>query len=230
MKNTDRAILIHRSPYSNSSLITTFYTEQRGLQKFIFKGGKKKAYSLFPLAATELTFYGRNKDLLNLTIVDSLFPTTFQFNPIKSSIAFFIAEVVQKCVIIEDADTNIFRLLQRYSFELNENDEVQLFPLQFLIDFSDVLGFLPLRENTDAKIFNIDTGRFQYSLSNNLRTFKGESIDLLIRLIEKSTLPFLPTKEVRDSAMNVYLNYFSVHIPKFTKLESLDILKEVLSE
>lgn len=230
MKAVDYGILIHRSPYSSSSLITTFYTEKNGLQKFIFKGGKKKAHSLFPMAATELTYYGRNKELLSLTEVDPSFPMTFQFNPIKSSIAYFMAEVVQKCVLSGDPDSNVYHLLKKYTFELNENDEVQLFPLQFLIDFSDMLGIMPLRNDLSANVFNIDTGNFQHSLSNELRSFKGESVLLLIQLIEKSTLLSLPKKEVRNESLRIYLNYFSIHIPKFKTLESYEILREILSD
>ncbi len=230
MKSIDYGVLIHRSPYSSSSLITTFYTEKNGLQKFIFKGGKKKSHSLFPMAVTELTYYGRNSDLLSLTDVEAIFPMTFQFNPIKSSIAYFMAEVVQKCVLVGDPDPHIYSLLKKYVFQLNENEEVQLFPLQFLIDFSDLLGIRPLRNDSTANIFNIDTGNFQHTLSNELRSFKGPSIDLLIHLIDKTNLELWPEKEVRNDALRIYLNYFSIHIPKFKKLASYEILKEILSD
>ena len=230
MKSTDNGVLIHRSPYSSSSLLTTFFTEKNGLQKFIFKGGKKKAHSLFPMAATELTYYGRNSNLLSLTDVEATFPMTFQFNPVKSSIAYFMAEVVQKCVLLGDPDPLIYHLLKKYAFQLNENDEVQLFPLQFLVDFSDLLGILPLRNDSTAHIFNIDTGNFQHTLSNELRSFKGPSIDLLIHLIDKTKLEIWPEKEIRNDALRIYLNYFSIHIPRFKKLDSYAILTEILSD
>jgi len=230
MKSTDKGVLIHRSPYSSSSLLTTFYTEKNGLQKFIFKGGKKKAHSLFPMAATELTFYGRNSNLLSLTDVEAIFPMTFQFNPIKSSIAYFIAEVVQKCVLVGDPDPKVYNLLKDYVFQLNESEEIQLFPLQFLVDFSDLLGILPLRNDLTAHVFNIDTGNFQQTLSSELRSFKGPSIDLLIHLIDKTKLEIWPEKEVRNNALGIYLNYFSIHIPRFNKLDSYEILKEILND
>ena len=230
MKSTDEGVFIHRSPYSSNSLLTTFFTKDNGLQKFIFKGGKKKAHSLFPMSVSELSYYGRNKDLLSLTDVEQAFPITFQFDPVKSTIAYFIAEVVQKCVLGGDADQSIYFLLKKYAFELNENEEVHLFPLQFLIDFSNVLGFMPLRNDFTARVFNIDSGDFQHTMSQQLRTFKGPSIDLLIELIEKSQLKEWPTKENREEALKIFLNYYSIHVPKFKKLESYEILKEILND
>ena len=101
MKLTDDAISIHKSDYSSSSLIATFLTKKNGLQKFIFKGGKKKAHNIFPLALSEITYYGRNTDLLNLTDVESRFPQQLQFNPVKSPFCkhFFIISAIKKAIV-----------------------------------------------------------------------------------------------------------------------------------
>ena len=99
MKAVDEGVFLHRTPYSANSLITTFYTREKGLQKFLFKGGKKKGYQLYPLSVSELNFYGREgSDLINLTSAQATSNHSFQFNPVKSTIAFFIAETIQKCV------------------------------------------------------------------------------------------------------------------------------------
>ena len=59
MKSTDKAILLNRINYSESSLIITYYTLNNGIQKFLFQGGKKKANNLFPLSISEITYYNR---------------------------------------------------------------------------------------------------------------------------------------------------------------------------
>ena len=43
MKLVDEAIFLFRTNYSDTSLIATYYTKEHGLQKFMFKGGKKKS-------------------------------------------------------------------------------------------------------------------------------------------------------------------------------------------
>ena len=229
MKTNDFGVFLHRSPYSSSSLIVTCYTFQKGLQRFIFKGGKKKAQNLFPMSYVELTFYGRNLDLLNLTNVESVVPQSFQFHPVRSSIAFFMAEVILKCVHLGDNDEVLFKFFANYSSALNDEESLQIFPLKFLIDFSENLGFKPLSEVDEASVFNLDSGVFQHTHSTLERTFSGPGVLLIKELIEKNTLTDVPTKEAREEALTTYLNYFSIHSPRFQKLVSFDILKEVLS-
>ena len=85
MKRTDKAILLNRISYSESSLIITFYTFENGIQKFIFQGGKKKAHQLFPLAISEITYYKRpDSDLGKLTSSESKrILNELPFNPIN---------------------------------------------------------------------------------------------------------------------------------------------------
>tara|TARA_R110002072_G_scaffold201057_1_gene358768 strand:+ start:2961 stop:3650 length:690 start_codon:yes stop_codon:yes gene_type:complete len=229
MKLTDDAISIHKSDYSSSSLIATFLTKKNGLQKFIFKGGKKKAHNIFPLALSEITYYGRNTDLLNLTDVESRFPQQLQFNPVKSTIAFFIAEMIKKCLQNGDSDEQLYSFLERTILRLEQAKSVDLFPVEFLVGFSEKLGISPLLEENSMRFFNIDSGVFQHSSSEQLRTFSGESVELIKQLLNQEESISQVKKHVREEALNILLNYFKTHISSFKKLDSHEILKEVLS-
>lgn len=229
MKTVDQGIFLHRSPYSDSSLITTFYTRKNGLQKFLFKGGKKKAHNIYPLALSELTYYGRNNELLNLTSVEGLYPHSFQFDPVRSTVAFFIAEVIRKCVHSGDVDDKMFVFFESSIQRLNSATDVRLFPLQFLIDCSDVLGFLPYQEEQEGTYFNIDAGVFQKTDSRTERVFTGNSVSLILDMLNNDFLDKNWTKETRTDALALMLNYYSIHIPGFAKLESFEIIKEVLN-
>lgn len=229
MKTNDFGIFLNRSSYSSSSLIVTCYTFKKGLQRFIFKGGKKKAQNLFPMSHVELTYYGRNPELLNLTNAESVIPQSFQFHPVRSSIAFFMAEVILKCVHNGDNDEVLFRFFTNYSSVLNEQESLQILPLKFMIDLSEKLGFKPLNDVQETSVFNLDSGIFQHTHSTLERTFSGNGVRLIMELLDKNTLEDVPTKEAREEALTIYLNYFSIHSPRFQKLESYEILKEVLS-
>ena len=229
MKSIDYGILLHRSPYSNSSLLVSFFTLKNGLQKFIFKGGRKKAAGLFPIAVTEITYYGRNINLLNITEAELLVPSTFQFDPIKSTIAFFMAEVIRKCVHVGDSDPNLFLFLKAYSESLEKEKDLSLFPLEFLINMSEKLGFKPLIENGDMSIFNFDAGVFQHTHSSESRTFSGSGVDLIKEVLENNNGTKLKNESAKREALDVLLNYFSIHVPHFKKLESYEIVKEILS-
>ena len=229
MKSTDYGILLHRSPYSNSSLLVSLYTLKNGLQKFIFKGGRKKAAGLFPIAVTEITYYGRNQDLLSITEVELLVPSTFQFDPIKSTIAFFMAEIIRKCVHAGDSDPSLFLFFKMYSESLEKQKDLSLFPLEFLINMSEKLGFKPLIEDIEMSVFNLDAGVFQHTHSAEARTFSGLGVDLIKEVLE-STKNIQPKNETtKREALDVLLNYYSIHVPHFKKLESYEIVKEILS-
>ncbi len=226
MKQIDQGVFLHRSPYSDSSLIATFYTRKNGLQKFMFKGGKKKAHGIYPLSISDLTYYGKNSELMNLTNVDVTYPHTFQFDPIRSSIAFFVAEVILKCVHAGDVDNRMFEFFEQLINDLNYSDDVRDIPLQFLIDYSNILGFKPYQEN-DGTFFNLDAGVFQSSESKGDRVVSGDAVGLILNKINHS-LKGYGTKSTRSEALAILLNYYSIHVPGFVRLESYEIIKEVL--
>ena len=220
---------LNRIPYSDSSLITTFYTREKGLQKFFFRGGKKKAHSIFPLAVSELSFYGRpDSELKNLTHAEPSFPHSFQFKPIKSAIAFFMAETICKCVHEGDTDVELFDLIVGYVKELESTKELSLFPVSFLIGLSDALGFKPLIEEKDMAVFNLDAGIFQRVGNNVERTRRGAGAEIIAALVLGGRLPENTTKNAREEALEFMLDYFMIHVPQFKKLEAYDIVKEVL--
>ncbi len=228
MKQNDQGIFLHRTAFSDSSLIVTYYTAGKGLRKFVFKGGKKKAHQLFPLAPTELTFYGRQEsDLLQLTNTEALFPTDFQFNPVKSTIAFFIAETVRKCVHEFDSDSHVFAFIREKVEALQQaGDELSHFPLFFLIDFTETIGFQPLVEQ-GGHIFDLDEGNIGKYAPNGHRSAKGEAVTTISKRINGEEV--IVNKEVRDSALQIMMEYYKIHVPGLREFETYPIVQEILS-
>lgn len=228
MKATDKGIFLQRTAFSDSSLIVTFLTEKGGLQKFVFRGGKKKAHSLFPLSIAELTYYGRaDSELLNLVSAEGSKAMHFPFHPVKSTIAFFMAETLRKCVAPSHIDHDFFTFAESWIEELNTSQELLYFPLEFLIACSDALGFRPLIEEENASFFNLDAGVFQASPSVIERTEGGEAAHLIKQILEYDTSPQL-SKAHREQALEIMLRYFAIHVPRFGQLDSYEIVKEIL--
>lgn len=230
MKSNDLGVFLYRSVYSDSSLIAWFYTRENGLQKFLFRGGKKKSNGLFPMSVNELSYYGhKNSDLLNLTSAESAIPFTFQFNPISSSIAFFAVECIKKSVHLGDKDEELFQFLVSFANDLENEENLSFLPLNFLIELSDILGFKPNFEEEDARNFNLDEGLFQTTFNSHQRIVNGPAIDLIAEIIKGSTATTIIPKKIREDALNVLLEYFKIHVPKFETLKSFEIVKEVLN-
>lgn len=230
MKQVDYGIFLYRTPYSDSSLITTFYTKKYGLKKFLFKGGKKKSYNLFPLSISELSFYGRQEsNLLNLTLATPAVSQTIQFDPIKSTIAFFIAEVIQKCTHLDDPDPALFDFIAKQILELNEAENCSLFPVRFLVLFSETLGIQPLVKNTKASFFNLEDGLIEEHDSLHNKTDNGPHVNLIVAIISNDKTQEY-NKTDREKALLIMMDYYKIHIPKIEGFETYQIVKEVLSE
>jgi DNA repair protein RecO (recombination protein O) len=227
MKQTDQGIFLHRTAFSSSSLIVTYYTANKGLRKFVFKGGKKKAHQLFPLAPTELTFYGRpESDLLQLTSTEALFATDFQFNPVKSTIAFFLAETIRKCVHEFDTDAFMFQFLRERVALLHETEDMAHFPLDFLIDFTEILGIQPL-VNPNGHLFDLDEGSIASHIPAGHRSLNGEAVSFIVKRIQGESISV--NKSVRETALQGMMEYYKIHVAGLREFETYPIVQEILS-
>lgn len=228
MKSLTTGIFIHRISFSETSLIALFYTREFGLRRFLFKGGKKKSHNLFPMAVCEISYYGRKEsELLNVTAADPAIPLSYQFDPVKSTVAFFMAEVLKKCTHLDEPDDATFLFMTSKSQELNELDDCSMFPIRFLIDLSEHLGIQPYVEGADASFFNLDEGVVENRNQSQQRIAKGTVVNDLKDLIQGEQPEM--TKSMREEALTMMLEYYRIHIPNFGTVSSHEIVREVLS-
>ncbi|MCH2225059.1 MAG: recombination protein O N-terminal domain-containing protein [Crocinitomicaceae bacterium] len=229
MKSLTTGIFIHRISFSETSLIALFYTREFGLRRFLFKGGKKKSHNLFPMAVCEVSYYGRKEsELLNVTAVEPALPLSYQFDPIKSTVAFFMAEVLKKCTYMDEPDDATFLFMTSKSQELNQLEDCSMFPIRFLIDLSEHLGIQPYIEGTDASFFNLDEGLVEGRNQSQQRVAKGRVVSDLKDLIQGNEPPQM-SKLMREDALTMMLEYYRIHIPNFGTVSSHEIVREVLS-
>jgi DNA repair protein RecO (recombination protein O) len=230
MKQVDVGIFLHRTPYSSSSLVTTFYTRSGGLKKFIFKGGKKKAHQLYPLSLSEITYYGRpGSELLNLTEANPVTSHDFQFDPVKSTIAFFLAEAIRKCVIEGDSDNATFDFLFHEIELLNSQDEYALLPIRFLSRFTELLGIQPLVE-LSGTIFDLDEGVISKNGDKGHRLSEGDHIQLIASLVQGNSYFGDTSRSIREDALETLMDYYKIHVPRLKSFDTYEIVREILSE
>lgn len=229
MKITDIGILLHRFNYADTSLIITYFTRESGIRKFIFKGGKKKNANLFPLSVSELTYYSKKDDQLsNLTSADSALQTNFQFDPIRSSVAFFIAEMLNKSCAIGQPDQELYRFILETVEELDKADKVSLLPLKFSIGLTRKHGFYPQCKDADHSVFNLESGTFQ--MTGSLTTSRsGEGVDLIKEYLLNEEFGSTVKRSARKDSLKIMLDYFRLHVPNFEKLDSFEVVQELLN-
>lgn len=235
MKQLDRGILLSRRPYSETSLIVTLFTEKEGLNTFLFQGAKKKkGIVLFPLAPVEFAFYRRADSTLGklteMNLLDQLHD--LPSNPIKSSLAFFMVEILQKSIHEGHADQALFDFLHTEIVWLNHTSEYSNYALWFLAQYSRFCGIAPSIETDEFTLFDLRNGRLtdirpmhpQYIEAAPIHWMKdmldGEKMHFLSAIIPKSERSFL---------LETWLTYYRSHMSGLHELKSLDIIREVLN-
>lgn len=226
MKQTTDAICLHRSNYSESSVLVSCLTRDSGIQKYIFKGGKKRSAQLFALAPLELTFSGHpHAELKNLYQATLLFNPTFPNDPYRVSVAFFICGVVSKIMGAGQQDEQLYQLLQRTIKQLDQDESIRYLPLQFLCGLIEVLGISPLDEGKDP-IFNLKEGIIGRSRDDKY-TIATPAVDLIRSLLSGDT-PTHSEKHLRSEALDILLSYLGYHYPVLKQADAVRIIRETL--
>ena len=136
-----KGIVFRFTRFGESSIIVTIFTEQFGLQSYIVNGIRSKTsrskIALFqPLTLLELVVYHReNANINRIKEVKCLYPyQSIQIDIVKSSVAMFITEVINKSIKEESHVSHLFEFLCSSLITLDtlvENSEN--FHLVFLI-------------------------------------------------------------------------------------------------
>lgn len=143
-------IVLKIFPFKESSSIVEIYTEKWGLKSFIIKGGRKKnaqvkSVIFQPLQVVSIATYVNKRNTLSLIKEAYLNENldNIYCEMVKTSLAFFLTEVIKLSLQEEAPDEHLFRFLYDSVLKLNDSDKVALkdFHLYFLYYFAKILGF-----------------------------------------------------------------------------------------
>ena len=234
MKIVENGILIQRAPYSETSILVTLLTELHGLSTFLFQGGKKKKGNLlFPMAHVEFTYYRRNDSSLgkmtevNLATVSRNIP----FDPVKSGIAFFMAELIQQIVKPGHAENQLYLFLKNEVRWLDESEELTNYPIWFFGELSRQSGIVPSVEAEHPTVLDF-SGKLSTIRPLNGDYAEGSWVHWMETALEGKKSLFLSMnipKEERLQCFDAWIRYFRSHLSGFRELKSVDIIREVIS-
>jgi DNA repair protein RecO (recombination protein O) len=233
VKKVDYAILVNRINFSESSLVLTFFTRENGIQKFIFQGGKKKSGPLFPLSVVEITYFKRpDSELGKITNVEAKhLLTEIRSEVLKSTIAFFVTDVLRKSLHTEEMDLVLFAFLESEIQFINQNSKLANYPIWFLIQFSKHIGFFPYVTSENPQFLNIFDGQLSNTKPKEDVYYQGDSIKLITDLIHsdrETAMQLNFPKAHRSEALKVLLSYYKYHVPHFNNLTSVEVINELL--
>ena len=185
-----QGLVLHTSPYSESSLIVKVFTERLGVKSYIVKGVRKPSSRarqalLQPLSWLDMVVYDNPRTSLNY--IKEYTPTmpAAVFDPISNALLFFMDELLYRTLREGEPMPDLFKYvvgviveitritegarvaeLSEYS-EYTERSEgaklssIQSLPIVFLITIAKHLGIAPL-DNYSLReaVFSISEGKF----------------------------------------------------------------------
>jgi len=233
MPYTSRSISISYSKYSETSIIAKLFTKKNGLQSFIIRGVRKKKSKnklgfFQPLQLSEITASLSKRK--NLQTLHDICLTNVKLKKMISTrndlIAVFVAEVLSKILHEGEADDKLFEYIWNVKLLLNDETPVDLnFPLLFLLQLSNFLGFSPLKENLLNIYFNIEQGCFVNKKSN--MTLTQENSLYLKALLNKNKI-HIPYKN-RNQLLEILIKYYKFHDHELKNLTSHIIIESLRS-
>lgn len=237
MLTTTKSIVFSAMKYGEADLIVKCFTLQSGLKTYLLRGvlkskkGKLRGSLFQPLTLLEVV--ANHKDRGNMESIREakiLLPyKTLHTSMAKSSVVFFLAEMLRNSVVEEEKNTDLFHFMESSLTWFDSNEANGNFHLLFLLKLTRYLGFYPDYSEIDKPVFNLLDGTFQTSETNNycisgeyleiLKEFLGTDFDGLsgIRLNQTS----------RSGVLSMLLQYYQLHMQGFRTPISLSVLNEI---
>ncbi|MFO7702770.1 MAG: DNA repair protein RecO [Psychroflexus maritimus] len=232
MQTTSQAIVLSKINFGEADLIVKTYTKEFGICSFLLKGIRKSKSKKFRpsyfqvLTILDLNFnYRENRNLQFITeakpteVLNQLY---MDFG--KTSMLYFIAEILSQAIIEESKDEGLFSFLKDQILQLEKEENYQNFHLNFMLQLSKFLGFYPDFSLDEFPYFNLVEGEFQLKPTSNY-CFSGDNVSLLKSLHQKSYTQIRLNKEKRNAFIDFLILYYEVHLQGFKKPKSLEVLR-----
>jgi len=208
--------------FKETSIITTVFTEQFGVQSYIVNNVRTKrsrfSISLFqPLTILDMVVYHKENASLNRF---SEIKCSDQYSDIytnikKSGIVLFLSEMIYKSIRHESHPTELFQFLKSSLLALDTmNIHYENFHLQFLLKLTQYLGFYP------------ETGAVMKDQLLQGTSDKEEFIDHLLRASYNDYIQI--SNASRLHILDNIIEYYKLHIDGLSTINSYKILHDVI--
>jgi len=236
-----RGIVLRTINYSDTSIISKIYTEQSGIQSYLIKGARRKKAgikaNLFqPLSLLELVVYRKEKkQLQNLKEArPEIHFTSIPYDSSKTSILFFLNELLLKCLHEEENNSELFSFLHESVQTLDSaENNFSNFHLIFMMRFSRFLGFFPQGNFSDATpVFDLREGKFIIRDPLHPDFLTKESGKLISKLILSnyySMEKLILSGQERKMLLEILLRFYQLHLSHAGNISSHKVLEQILS-
>lgn len=232
-------IVISSIQFKENSSIVQIYTPNLGLHGFLVSGsgkrGKRFRAVFQPLSLVELTHYFKEGQNLSRIKEYSLKSPLMdiQMNIIKTTIALFIAELLQKCLREDEPNSGLYTYLNTaiQYLELTDNN-LAGFPFIFLVKLTRFLGIEPHLDLQNAPFFDLMEAKFVSSPVGHDFCLNSNQINHWKNAIDQGFDYQLTdvNRQEKDDLLSSIITYFQLHVPGLKELQSKNILKQILHD
>ncbi|MEZ4936097.1 MAG: DNA repair protein RecO [Crocinitomicaceae bacterium] len=238
MQKKDYGIILSKVDYSESSIIIRIYTSQNGTLPFIYRGAKNKKrdqFKIYPLSIVEFEYGGQPRSEIKYLNSISTYVNISNcfFDPIKSSILFFLNEVLQKTLQDADSDSELLSFLIGRLKLLDLEERPASFHLKFLADYTKFLGCFPEVSVKKVNYFDLQEGALVTLQPKHLNYITGHELEAFHSIVNASAehLDAINLCGVKRSRMlHIFLEYYSLQIESFGKCKTLEILETIFRD
>jgi DNA repair protein RecO (recombination protein O) len=232
-------IVLHQLKYTDSGVIAHIYTESHGRQSFLIRGvhsrsSRNRASLLQPLFILDMEVYHRgSRELQSVKEFRNKIPfTSIPYDPGKTAIALFIAEVLYKVLREQEHNAGMFSFLISSIETLDAlESDYNNFHLLFMLQLSRHLGFFPaIKEIKGKTIFDLRSGTFVQDAPAHGQCLSESHSELLSRLLStgyQHQSEVYMNNSIRSQMLDNIVLYYTIHLEGFVRPSSLDILKDV---
>lgn len=227
MLKKTKGIVIGYLKYRETSIIVHIFTRELGMKSYLVNGVRttkatQKMALYQPLSLLDLVAY--DKDNRNLhRISEARLDCAFKripFDFLRTTTALFMVEALRRAIPEHYQNEILFDFIYHLIRQLDEEEtNLTLFPLVFLIEMTGYLGFKP---GDSAEFYE------QLPLQRAGSTFLGKN-ELLDALLSKGRdLHSSYPSTVRRELMDDLLVFYRLHLENFGELKSLPILRNLM--
>lgn len=239
---TTRAIVLNCIKYSDNSVVVSFFTERYGnISSLVRIPNTKRRGALLSLlqrlSLVEIELdYRETRDLQSIRNISSYHPwTSIPYNPVKASVAMFLAEFLYNAIRSEGVNARLFGFLEKSLEWFDRNAEgIANFHLLLPLKLTMFLGIMPNIEGyREGVFFDMQSGEcvelpplHKYMLNKEETAF----LPVLLGTDYGQMHELAVTREQRWHILEIIIMYYRLHVPGFHPLQSMDVLREVFSE
>ncbi|MBR9860099.1 DNA repair protein RecO [bacterium] len=230
-----RAIVLKNTFFGDHAVISKMYTRENGLRSYMINGVRKPKSrismgSLQPLSLLDLEAYEKSNSgiqrIKELKCRPILIDTFQDFK--RRAVAMFLIELLNSCIVAEDCEHELFDFLEASILKLETDDHISNFPLQFMVDFSRMLGIDPQSNySEDQPYLDLQTGTHT-AVAHELCADRDVSriIHVLRNADDKQHLNM--SAGLRKKTLDTLILYYQQHLMHVKRFNSTEILGEVM--